>query len=119
MCGCISERDLLSAAKKNIMNTPPEGREDVVRAYKALRVFSDGFLEMCVREARERAEESKVDLEETYYKVEYTFRDHGYDVTLLDEALDENEEGANEFLTRVAQGEDVMQLASEYYFIEE
>jgi hypothetical protein len=59
-----------------------------------------------------------VDLEETYYQVERTFRHRGYKIEPLDEALDEDEEFANEFLTRVAQGEDIVQVAEEYGFIQ-
>lgn len=63
-------------------------------------------------------ERDDVDYEETYYKAERELRAAGYDVTKLDEALDEDDESANEYLERVHDGEDAVQLASEYEFIE-
>jgi hypothetical protein len=63
-------------------------------------------------------EDGRVDHEEVYYHVEREFQSAGHDVTLLDEALDDNSEGAYEFLDRVAHGEDMFQLASEYEFID-
>jgi hypothetical protein len=82
-----------------------------------------GFLQNLMTELDEPVEcaepEPEVDLEETYYQVEYVFREQGYEVDRLDHALDENEESAEEFLTRASEGEDIIQLAYEYEFIED
>jgi len=121
MAGCISEQELLIAARTNIINTAVDSRGTVVRAYRALGVFSESFLTRCVLEANDKdvRDRDGFDEEETYYQVERLFHDHGHPISALDDALDEDDEAAHEFLRRVAEGEDAMQLASEYEFIEE
>jgi hypothetical protein len=63
-------------------------------------------------------ERKDVDYEETYYRVQRELENVGHDVAKLDEALDSDEDGANELLERVHDGEDSVELATEYGYID-